>query len=175
MSPVDRDGGERRRGRGSYTGLYDPLVANNARILDPTKASRRTDDDFDTTVYVADTLLFRDDPDGELISAFNTFLTSEQLPLEAVVDGNDRELWRRAQAIEGRPGNTLRSTWVTPARIVVLDKRAAPIDAWALLQGFRATLEPDQVYRVGLGHLLSADIRGATMTAGGTMTARRAP
>ena len=170
MSPADDGGRQGRRGERDYDWLHDPLVVNNARILDPTRAVHRTGDDFDTTIYIADTLLFRD-VDGSLIQAFNTFLSDEKIPITAVIETVDDAQLRQLRQLEGDAAEVLRDSWVTPVRLVVSDRAATSVDAWTLLQRFRATLPDNDVYRVGLSHLLSADISGTTMTAGWSVTA----
>ena len=89
MGAADGDGGRRGPGDRSYAGMYDPLLAHHARFLNPPRATRRGGVDFDTTVYVADALLFRDGADGELIERFRTFLSESSVPVTAVVSRGD--------------------------------------------------------------------------------------
>lgn len=58
MSPV---GGDQQR----YQGMYDPLVAHHARVLDPTKATKIGEQSLDTTVYVTDRILVEAGPNDE--------------------------------------------------------------------------------------------------------------
>jgi hypothetical protein len=73
--PSARAGGP-KPGNGAapgYDGMYDPLVAHNARVLDPTKAIRIGDERFDTTIYIADRLLVNSLPNGDPVNRFIDF------------------------------------------------------------------------------------------------------
>ena len=65
MTTNDDSSADDTTGGRAYEGMFDPLMAHHARLLDPTKAIRLGDEEFDTTIYVADRVLVRGMPDDE--------------------------------------------------------------------------------------------------------------
>ena len=70
MATNDDNGQDDVAGRPAYEGMFDPLIAHHARVLDPTKATRIGDELFDSTIYVADRVLVRGMPDDAQQQSF---------------------------------------------------------------------------------------------------------
>src|SRR4030088_1055644 len=97
---------------GNYEGMYEPLVAQNARFLDATKAVKLAGESFDTTIYVADSVLLRGLPDSDEVGGFIAF--AREHGYQASVDQTNLDLAARAGRAEAL--TAVADRWVTPLK-----------------------------------------------------------
>jgi subtilisin family serine protease len=125
MSPAD--------GQQTYQGMDDPLVAHRARVLDPSQATRIDDRSIQPTTYVADSVLVEADPDSDGVEDLRGWLR-EAKHVEATADPENRRVF------DARPDRSREIPWVTRLRLAPAEGRAVRIDAWTLIQEYRAAV-----------------------------------
>ena len=117
-----------------YDGMYEPWVAHRARLLDPSRAERVADDEFGSTLYVADRVLLNTTPGSAAATAFAA--TARELGFEVRFDQHNAALYgRAAEARPRRPADLALGT-ARPAGAAAGTARR--VDAWALIQEYRA-------------------------------------
>jgi hypothetical protein len=132
------------------------LARYNARVLDPSTAHRVVDQPPPSpTVYLADRLLVRGDTHADVEGVMNGF--GEALGVE-VEESQAHRAQRDTYLETAREAGVEEPERLFPRILTVspLPKQSAPIDAWQMLQGYRARVGNEAAAgEVSLDHLLT--------------------
>jgi subtilisin family serine protease len=160
---TDRRPISRRPGRAAALSA-DPLLSvspvvlarYNARVLNPPEAARVAGQTtIRSTVYISVKLLVGADADDDLLGALEKAARS----LGLTVVRSDGQFADGADAITARRagGTNARLLFPVVVQLQPVPGASAPVDAWEVLQAFRAGRDPESsTAQVGLDHLLTA-------------------
>lgn len=132
------------------------LARFNARVLDPSTALKVAGQpQLGSTVYLADRLLVRGAVHEDLLSVLNAAAAPSNLTvtLPAAHAARREQLVAAAREMGADNADDLLPT---VAVVSPIEDKAAQVDAWEVLQNYRASPDFDGGVQVGLDHLLTA-------------------